>query len=53
MEEEKGGIVFECMRCGRKATLDELLALPEIKCICGYRVLRKVRPPVIKQVKAI
>ncbi len=26
---------------------------PEIKCpFCGYRVLRKIRPPVVKRVKA-
>ena len=28
--------------------------LPEIKCInCGYRVLKKVRPTVVKKVQSI
>ncbi len=31
----------------------ELSRLPEIKCICGFRVFTKVRPPVVKTVKAI
>ena len=48
-----GGVIYECVRCGTKVTADELAQLPEIKCICGYRVLRKARPPVVKQVKAI
>ncbi len=48
-----GGVVYECVRCGTRVGADELMQLPEIKCICGYRVLRKARPPVVKQVKAI
>ena len=48
-----GGVVYECVRCGSKVTADELSQLPEIKCICGYRVLKKARPPVVKQVKSI
>lgn len=49
----QGDIVYECVRCGAKATASELAQLPEIRCICGYRVFKKVRPPVVKQVKAI
>ncbi len=46
-----GAIVYECERCGTRQTLEELIQLPEIKCInCGYRVLKKVRPPVVKKV---
>jgi len=48
-----GGVVYECVRCGTKVNADELIQLPEIKCICGYRVLKKARPPVVKQVKAL
>jgi DNA-directed RNA polymerase subunit P len=48
-----GGVVYECVRCGTKVNADELAQLPEIKCICGYRVLKKARPPVVKQVKSI
>jgi len=30
-----------------------LAMTPEIKCpFCGYRILRKVRPPIVKHVKA-
>ena len=31
----------------------ELSRLPEIKCICGFRVFTKVRPPIVKTVKSI
>jgi DNA-directed RNA polymerase subunit P len=47
------GVIYECMRCGTGVTVEELSRLPEIKCICGFRVFRKARPPVVKQLKAI
>jgi DNA-directed RNA polymerase subunit P len=47
------GSVYECVRCGTKTSQEELNNLPEVKCICGYRVFRKVRPSVVKQIKAI
>lgn len=52
-EEEPAGVVYECVHCGTKVTAQQLLELPGIKCICGYRVLKKARPPVVKQVKAV
>ncbi len=45
--------VYECVRCGTKTTQEELSKLPEVKCICGYRVFRKARPAVVKQIKAV
>lgn len=48
-----GGVIYECVRCGTKVNADQLSQLPEIKCICGYRVLKKIRPPVVKQIKAV
>jgi DNA-directed RNA polymerase subunit P len=45
--------VYECVRCGTKTTQTELSNLPEVKCICGYRVFKKARPSVVKQIKAI
>ncbi len=47
------GAVYECVRCGTKTTQEELSKLPEVKCICGYRVFRKARPAVVKQIKAV
>ncbi|MCD6431190.1 hypothetical protein J7L33_00590 [Candidatus Bathyarchaeota archaeon] len=55
MEKKKTtGIVYECVRCGAKVPLEELeLRGGEIKCIvCGYRILKKIRPPVVKRVPA-
>jgi DNA-directed RNA polymerase subunit P len=49
-----GTVIYECERCGTRQSLEELMKLPEIKCInCGYRVLRKVRPPVVKKVESV
>jgi len=45
--------IYECVRCGTKTSQEELSNLPEVKCICGYRVFRKVRPSVVKQIKAV
>jgi len=51
--EKVGNVTYECMRCGTAVTVEELSRLPEIKCICGFRVFRKSRPPIVKQLKAI
>jgi DNA-directed RNA polymerase subunit P len=48
-----GSVTYECMRCGTPVTVEELSRLPEIKCICGFRVFRKARPPIVKQLKAV
>ena len=51
---DRTGIIYECMRCGSTVPSEELeLRGGEIKCIiCGYRILKKVKPPVVKRVKA-
>lgn len=46
-------VVYSCMRCGTPVTQTELSRLPEIKCICGFRVFSKLRPPVVKSIKAV
>jgi DNA-directed RNA polymerase subunit P len=52
-EDEKFDVVYSCLRCATKVTSTELSRLPEIKCICGFRVFTKVRPPIVKTVKAV
>lgn len=44
---------YSCLRCGTIVSNTELSRLPEIKCICGFKVFTKVRPPVVKTIKAI
>ena len=46
-------VIYSCLRCNTKVSNSELSRLPEIKCICGFRVFTKVRPPIVKKVKAI
>ena len=53
IETEKFDVIYSCLRCNTKVTNSELSRLPEIKCICGFRVFTKVRPPITKAVKAI
>ena len=53
MEDEKFDVVYSCLRCATNVSNSELSRLPEIKCICGFRVFTKVRPPIVKTVKAV
>ena len=47
------GIIYKCVRCGASLSSDQLYMMIEIKCPnCGYRVLRKMRPPIVKRFKA-
>ena len=50
---EKFDVIYSCLRCAVKVRNSELSRLPEIKCICGFRVFTKVRPPIVKTVKSI
>jgi len=43
---------YSCLRCGTSVSNTELSRLPEIKCICGFRVFTKDRPPVVKNSKS-
>ncbi len=46
-------VIYSCLRCATKVTNTELSRLPEIKCICGFRVFTKERPPIVKTVRAV
>ena len=37
-ESEKFDVIYSCLRCNTKVSSSELDRLPEIKCICGFRV---------------
>ena len=52
-EDEKFDVVYSCLRCATKVSSSELNRLPEIKCICGFRVFTKVRPPIVKTMRAV
>ena len=53
ISEEKFDVDYRCLRCGNQSMLAELNRLPEIKCICGFRVFTKERSGLVKTVKAI
>jgi len=52
IQSEKFDVLYSCLRCATVVTNTELSRLPEIKCICGFRVFTKVRPPIVKTIKA-
>lgn len=52
-DEPRFEVMYSCIRCGTATSNDELIRLPEIKCICGFRVFVKMRPNIIKRIKAI
>ena len=53
-EKSSHGLIYECIKCGAKVSSEELeLRGGRIKCtFCGYRALKKIRPPVVKRVRA-
>jgi len=43
--------VYRCLKCGKDVVLD--LRYERVRCpYCGYKILVKVRAPVVKRVKA-
>ncbi len=52
-ETEKFDVIYSCLRCNIRVSNSELSRLPEIKCVCGFRVFTKIRPPIVKTLKAI
>lgn len=44
--------MYKCIDCGREVVIDLRTAKKVICPFCGYRVLKKDRPKVIKKVKA-
>ncbi|MBS7634205.1 DNA-directed RNA polymerase subunit P [Candidatus Bathyarchaeota archaeon] len=48
---EEAELLYQCVRCGAIVKSSELEL--GIRCpYCRYRVLRKIRPPVVKRVQA-
>jgi len=49
------GIAYECVKCGAVVSSEELeLRGGGVKCTyCGYRVLKKIRPPIVKRIKTL
>jgi len=51
--EGTAGVSYLCLRCGASMSYEQVNSSPEVKCMnCGYRVLRKARPAIVKTVKA-
>jgi|GEM_PF-160627 len=49
--EKQPAILYQCMKCGATVKSTELDF--GIRCpFCRYRVLMKIRPPIVKRIKA-
>ena len=48
-------IMYECLRCGKKAPGKEWMRTGDIgafKCpVCSFKISKKIRPPIAKRVK--
>ncbi|RLJ10266.1 MAG: DNA-directed RNA polymerase subunit P [Candidatus Aenigmatarchaeota archaeon] len=44
--------MYKCMNCGKDVEIDLKNAKKIICSHCGYRILLKKRPPVVKRVQA-
>jgi len=45
---------YKCPKCGRTFSGEEMALRQQLKCpYCGYKCVCKVRPPIVKRVKAI
>jgi len=45
---------YICLRCHKVFDSKDMELLPGIHCpYCGYRIIAKTRPPVVKRIKAI
>lgn len=43
---------YMCSKCRRIVSMTELFALPGVRCpFCGYKILYKVRPSIVKEIK--
>lgn len=50
--ENMAGQVYECVRCGEKIQGEEFAMRNRIACPhCGYRIIKKIRPPVVKRIR--
>jgi len=52
-EQSERGIAYECVKCGAVVSSEKHeLRGGGVKCTyCGYRVLRKIRPPIVRRIK--
>lgn len=48
-------IMYTCVHCGEKTSGKDLRERGgQIKCKdCGYRILKKMKPPLVKRIKAV
>jgi len=47
-------IEYECVRCGARFKGEEMVFIDQLKCPrCGYRVIKKVKAPVVKRIRSV
>jgi len=52
--ENMKGVFYECVRCGLVFDGEKIAERGSLKCPdCGYHIIKKVKPPIAKKVKAV
>jgi DNA-directed RNA polymerase subunit P len=52
--ENMKGVLYECVRCGLVFDGEQIAERGSLKCPdCGYHIIKKVKPPVVKRVNAV
>jgi DNA-directed RNA polymerase subunit RPC12/RpoP len=46
-------MLYKCENCGKEIEVDMITAKKIICQYCGYRILKKTRPEIVKKVNAI
>jgi DNA-directed RNA polymerase subunit RPC12/RpoP len=48
------GVFYECVRCGLVFDGEKIAERGSLKCPdCGYRVIKKVKSPIVHRIKAV
>lgn len=51
--ETQGDEMYKCLNCGKKMNIDLKTAKKIICPYCGYKIVEKVRPRIVKKVPTI
>jgi len=48
------GVEYECLACKKRFKGEELIFRDKLACPeCGFKIIVKVRPPIVRRVKAV
>lgn len=46
--------MYKCLRCGKEVRKEDMVEELGVRCpYCGYRILVKMRPPIVKEIRVV